>query len=263
MSLRDVAEELEITINFGVEGVQKAATTEDLGDQCNAIADSYRALAICELLVDADVDAFQHHLVRSGQTRKHLLSTRRQEGNLTDPALRCSLVGPFLAALAAHHAQLAKEIAALSPQHWFRDDEYQDDYLYARFLHDLVQGVAPAAQLAETLDRFQVALEGGPSPRLPVCRALLALDQTAFDQAFDGLLKARLAEVKAAKQTFEGESAAFQAESRVFIEGLVLLELAQQRGLATSTEYLPLCPSMARLPATKPFDSGYFPGQPL
>jgi hypothetical protein len=117
--------------------------------------------------------------------------------------------------------------------------------------------------LAATLDQLEASLEGGPSQRLPVCRALLARDQAAFDEAFASLLSARRTETNAAKKTFEAEELTFQPESRVFVEGLALLVLADQRGLKTAPEYLPLCPSLARLPATKPFDQGYFPGGPL
>jgi hypothetical protein len=263
MALKEIAEELEVGINFMVDGIQSAASTEALGRTCNSISAYYRALGICELLIDADVDGFQHQLVRSGQVRKHLLATRQTEKNTVDPAIRSSVVGPFLAALAAHHLDLAREIGILSPKTWFQKDEYEDDFIYARFLYDLAVGRSAPGDLAVQLDRFEEVLEGGPSQRLPICRALLARDQAAFDEAFAALLVARRAEVKKEAKTFQAEELTFHPESRVFVEGLALLELATRQGLTTLPEYPPLCPSLARRQATKPFDQGYFPGQPI
>ena len=263
MALKSIAEDLEVTINFTVEGIQAAATTDGFGRGCNIVAASYRALGICELLIDADVDGFQHQLVRSAQTRKHLLTVRKIERNVRDPELRASIVGPFLAALAAHHSDLAQEIAELSTRTWFKDHEYEDDFIYARFLYDLAEGKLSRVELEAMLVQFEAILEGGPSRRLPICRALLSRDQGAFDDAFAALLAARNAEIKAARKTFEGEELTFKPESRVFVEGLALLELADRAGLATMAEYPPLIPALARKKATKPFDQGYFPGLPI
>src|SRR5689334_10291581 len=67
--LDEVSGELVTMLNFHIDGALKS--TEPLQQISNADAAGvyYQGTGICELLLDAEVDAFFHHLIRSAQCR--------------------------------------------------------------------------------------------------------------------------------------------------------------------------------------------------
>src|SRR5262249_25838852 len=134
-----------------------------------------------------------------------------------------SRIDPFFDAVAAQSLDVAKDIAALASADWLSKDEYEDDYCYARFLYLLVTGPADqrAGEMSDLLARFERALDGDESPRLQVCRALLARDSDAFGQAFADLLSQRAGELKERRPRAIANPVA-RLDCEVFVEGLAL-----------------------------------------
>jgi hypothetical protein len=152
--------------------------------------------------------------------------------------------------LAAGDISLAQTIIELSPIEFLKQHEYEDDYCYARILHGLVSGQEEL--LGDMLSRFAVYLEGIENGRLLVARALTNRNQDGFDAGFQALLLDRQKEIAKDVERRQVETPEIIAARRVFIEGLAILRLAEQVGLATEQEYL-FCPSLARIPMTRPF----------
>ena len=50
------------------------APPEQLGDSCEVLCTFMRAAAIAQLLMEMNTDGFYHRLIRSGMTRRFLLS---------------------------------------------------------------------------------------------------------------------------------------------------------------------------------------------
>jgi hypothetical protein len=249
-TLRDVSSYNDFLVATLLERSEFA----EAGRLCANICRYYRARGICELLVSADVDEFFHGLVRSSLTWSWYLGRARLENVLDHPARKASFTAPFLDAVASAQGDLAARIAERSPERWRPDYEYEDDYLYARFVYSLVQRPEREADSgrASDLDRWEEVLEGGEDLRLPICRALLLRDGEAFDEAFLALAADREArfEIRAAPEV-DGITAAdfdFVPNARIWVEGLGLLRFAEERGLALRPEY-PSCPSLARSPS--------------
>jgi hypothetical protein len=237
------------------------------GRLCTQICRYFRAIGTCELLIRGDTDAFFHGLLRSALTWRWYLEQSLEEGALGDPARKASFIAPFADALAASRPRLATRLAELAPREWRPDYEYEDDYLFARFLFSASQGDEPReGELTELLERWERVLEGGEDPRLPVCQALASRDSANFDVAFLALAHDRDARFAArAKPEVDGIAAAdydFVPNWRIWVEGLALLRLAEQRGLELRAEY-PSCPSIARAQEYTELPASSFPPNTL
>ena len=100
------------------------------------------------------------------------------------------------------------------------------------------------------LDRFEAALQGVPSGRLEVCRALRAEDRGAFEVAFESLV-ADWEQACAGMALRAEEEATVAAGTQVFVEGLACLRLAEHVGIRTALAFKG-CPPLARGPRKRP-----------
>jgi hypothetical protein len=144
----------------------------------------------------ADVGKFRDLLIQIGGARRYYLQKSQQQGNVNDRYLAISRTEAFFDALAAGELTLARDIARASITRWKPDWEYQDDFCYYHFLHQLLLDPAaePDSPLADILAEFEQSLEGGSSVRLPVCQALLARDLDGFVAALTAFLEAKQAQ---------------------------------------------------------------------
>lgn len=207
----------------------------------------HRVAAVCALLAEADVAEFRQGLARSAEARVQLL--RLGAGLPPSRFQGASHVGPFFDAIAAGEDALALEIARTSPQRWLGDEEWEEDFRYARFLHVLLlEGLRPTPEVEAALSAFQRADDGGeqPSPRRRLAEALFSRTQEDFDAAFADLLHEHEQEARERESSGPLASPArHHTEKHVFVEGLALLHLAHSCGLKTRPEY-PLVPGIAR-----------------
>jgi hypothetical protein len=248
---------LEDDIASSMERVQEARSAAALGEPCEEIWTDRRGLGIVRLLLHGDHLGFFTELARSAQCRRYHLTRCAAEKHV-DFHCTSSRAEPFFDAVAASCLDLGREIARLSPASFREGEEYEDDFLYLRFLHRWVEGGASGEELAALLEAMERVLDGAPSPRLDLCRALLARDPAAFGRAFEALLEGRFAEIALERRGIADDSVCAAAGTHVFVEGLALLRLAALAGVATRAEY-PLCPALARLPMTAALPVDPFP----
>ena len=218
---------------------------ENLRDLCRL----FQALAICKLITEADVTQFREQLVRSAQARRYYLRKSHEEGNADDRFLGLSRVESVLDAVVASDVRLAKEIVSQSIDEWHETWEYEDDFCCFLFVHRLVANTAflgsPEADALVT--RFEKALDGQPSPRLDLCKALHHRDAGDFRDAFERLLQTSQTanQAKRAKVTEYSAEAIFWPGSFVSVESLAWLRLAARAGIEPADQFA-LCPAEAR-----------------
>lgn len=256
--LEELPQRIVPHVRMLVDVATQQKSAKSLGKICNEMAAHYRALGICLLLTETEVDGFFHWLIQSALTRKYYLGRCAAESVLDDFQRRASVTGPFFDAVAADQWALARHIAALSPGTWWREREYEDDFAYAFFLHTLIQrDPADAATLQGTLDQYERVLVGGGDTRLELCKALLAKDQDSFLNTFPVLLDDYERKMKKLSSTRDYDYT-YEPNRHVMIEGLALLKIAESLGFETEAEY-PLCPSVARRTDYAPFKPIAFP----
>ncbi|RKH11645.1 hypothetical protein D7V97_10685 [Corallococcus sp. CA053C] len=226
------------------DGLRQPLTPLQREELLTRLSTYRRIAAIGALLAEADVLAFRHDLRLSATARRELLLSD------SDPAapirFRCaSRVEPLFDALAAGEIGLACDLAQHSPPRWVADEEFEDDFRYADFLreHLLAEAKAPSPGAERALAAFQQCSGDSGSPRLTVCEALSLGAQDAFDAALEDLLVEREAEFRNKGPPLHPMR--FHTERHVFIEGLALLRLAEERGLRVQPEYR-MMPGLAR-----------------
>lgn len=258
----DVAEELGSHLDFLGEVVD--ARQQDLlqlGNVCEEFSTHYRALGICMLSENADVDGFFHHLIQSALTRRHYLQGVRAGGGGEPRYRRASFIDPVLDAIAAHQWQLATDIFALVSHEWLQGEEYEDDFAYADFLRRLL--TQSSAGIDPLLEHWARVLEGGEDLRLDVAKALHTRDVDAFGDALRRLLRTKEAEARAMADPVDGsllaDDATFFPNRWVSIEGLALLTIAGRLGIEPPDEFQ-ACPPLARAGEFGPFQSRGYPG---
>jgi hypothetical protein len=226
----------------------------EMGAIYEQIEECFKALACCHLLRNADPAKFQRNLIWSALGRREFLLRCELEKNQEDHRRARSRSDAVFAALAAGDSALAREVGDRAPMDRIREGEYQDDFAYHMLIYEILREAAPA-MLATALAAYETALDGGPSERLTVCTALTSADGPAFEEAFQALLSAQVTKMEDERAVNEAV-ATFEPQSRLFIEGLALLRLAEQRGIVPSSPEYPLCPSMARVgpPQQRPDD---------
>jgi len=252
MSLQETREELIDSLQGGLSVLMNSVPIRSVGGDLEEAAGWFQALGICNLLLFADTDRFYENLIHSGHTRRYFLRKSREQANTDDYQLAISRWDSFIDVVAAGSFRLAREIVAASVAVWLPGGEYEDDYLYRLFLHQFIGPPGPQrdAQLHATLDAWRTWLSGQPCTRLDCCVALLKGDSGAFDTAFVDLIAQRQAQVAKEAKMVLAADIAFEPRSRIFIEGLALLRLAQALRFTLRPDY-PLCPAIARAAAVK------------
>ncbi len=236
-----------------------ACELSELGRTSVELCGKLRALGIMGLLTTGDSQKFLNSLVRSGRVRETYLARMKQAGIQHDHHLAAGRCDGLVDAIASGDRDLAYRIAWASPRNFDPRREYEDDFCFAQVLHRLVHGVQAASVFQPFLDRYEVVLEGQPSARLDVLRALVTHAQAEFDVAFEVLLQERQNVIADEEARSRLETPQVISERLVYVEGLALLRVALAQGLKTQREYL-YCPANARAELRGPLPEGPPPG---
>ncbi len=263
LDLSEVGDDLSAYLAFFIEQAQAATDAPEIASAAMTTSAYYEALGLTELLLDANVSAFEHHLIRSGQSRLWLLDKVEHSAE-TARATKASYLRPFVDALAARQLELARQIAYQETDEWVDRHEYEDDFCYAKALHHIVRGDG-ADIILPLLDRYEEILSGADEPRIDLCRALLNADQDGAEDAFLKLIDQHTERIETVKQNsayWDGSDALLYPNVFVFAEGLAWLTLLDNAGIPMDDEYR-YCPAVARSFTPTPFLPDAFPFRPL
>jgi hypothetical protein len=241
-------------LNIAVDWAKNAEDTEGFGEQAEDLCVHYRAMAICLLVSEGDVDAFFHWLLHSPIMRKFFLARARAENLATSRHVGASFVDPVLDAVAARQWKLATDICALASPTWMEGFEYEDDFCYGDFIRRIV------CQQTDGFDdlfaRWHASLEGGHDTRLVVAKALRAGEASDFESNLRTLLAEREEKARAIadplKRSILADELPFYPNRWVSIDGLALLALAERQGIIVDDE-INACPRMVRTGEYAPF----------
>lgn len=197
-----------------------------------------RITATGKLLLTAQPAVLFADLERSALAMVAFLNRAGRDG------VPASTAHAFFDAVACGANDAAKAIAAAARQTWEPSAEYEDDFLYARYLMDLHAGIERAA-IAPILARYEVVLDGADDPRLDLCSALHARDSAAFERGLTQLVERLFTEYeeRVGDDTLHPDEAV--TTSLVSVEGLALVQLAHRESLTIGDDHL-LLPSLAR-----------------
>ncbi|PTL77049.1 Imm49 family immunity protein [Vitiosangium sp. GDMCC 1.1324] len=207
--------------------------------QMVAVCTLYRRLGIGKLFLTGLPEALFEHLSCSARAFLFFLQANDDTVKVTSQS------EPFFDAVACgdHEAELG--IARHSRPHWHQGQEYEDDFLYVRFLMDCFSLEAPTAHLEALLARYAAVLGDGEDPRLDVCRALLTRDASLFEEGLGHFLDLRTRELRKKVLAERMHPDDVPTTAHLSVEVLALLRFAERAGF-TPDEHYPLAPSVAR-----------------
>ncbi|MBE4748076.1 immunity 49 family protein [Corallococcus sp. ZKHCc1 1396] len=199
---------------------------------------NFRIAGIGSLLMSGSPAHFHECLHASARAFAHF--ARSSPGaNLT------SRSQPFFDAVACGDTEAARVIARLAPRACDRNREYEEDFLFVRFLMDHCFLDMDWRDGKAQLERYEEVLAGSLDVRLDVCQALAAAaDGARFDEALTRMMEARELRFQrlGEKETVAEEVLA--TEGYVSVEGLALVRLAVSKGLHPQEDFL-FIPSVA------------------
>jgi hypothetical protein len=253
-------EDLGDEVEFLVEVAEERGDAVRLGSVYEQLCAAYRALGICLLSGDGDVDGFFGYLIQSSLTRLHYLQAVRPAGGGEARYRRASFVDPAFDAIATRQWRLAGRIFAEMAPTFTEGEEYEDDFCYADFIRRLVDPSPVGVQ--ELLAHWEDVLEGGQDRRLDVAKALVGKDPEVFADMLRALLDDQETKARAIADPVDGSIRAdeitFFPNRWISVEGLALLALAERQNMTVSVPF-PACPPLARVGIFGPFRSKGFP----
>lgn len=226
-------------------------------DDALVCCQQYRIRAICALLLGARGDLLRVFLQRSGAVMLHFLQSPQATSVVT------SKLTPLFDAIAAGDDTTSQQLAAAAaPIQWNANEEFEDDFLYFKFLTQFWFLGASPVDCEATLQRYEVVLEGNDEPRFDICRAFLDDDDERFEAGIQALIEAH---AERWRKLCDAEVVAPEigdCESSLCVEGLALLRLAERKGFDLYPDYL-LIPSIARAGTVPQFqpDGWQFPNR--
>ncbi|AEI64061.1 immunity 49 family protein [Corallococcus macrosporus] len=202
---------------------------------------NFRIAGIGSLLLSGM--AARLHECLHASARAFLFFARGPEG----ARILTSRVAPFFDAVACGDEEAARELSRLSPATFDKEREYEEDFLFMRFLMDHFFLGANAQDAQALLSRYEKCLEGSVDPRLQVCQALFSVDGDAFDAGLTQMMEAREVRYRKLAEKESEEEEVLATEGYVSIEGIALARLAVRAGLQPQEDYL-FVPSTALEP---------------
>ncbi|WP_163991486.1 Imm49 family immunity protein [Pyxidicoccus caerfyrddinensis] len=200
---------------------------------------NFRIAGIGSLLMSGTAARFHECLHASARAFVQFASAAPEAQKLTSRA------EPFFDAVACGDTEAARELARLLPRAADKNREYEEDFLFVRFLMDHFFLGRDASEGRDLLERYEKVLEGSEDPRLAVCHALLAVDGAGFDDALTRMMNAREVRFGKLRDKEALEPEVLETEGYVSIEGLALVRLAVSKGLQPLEDVL-FIPSVAR-----------------
>lgn len=209
---------------------------------------SFRQRGVCSLLHQGVAEPFHRNMMQSGGAFLHYLSYAPDAQKATSQAK------PFLDAIGSCYWDCARAIAQQSRQTWNEDEEYEEDFLYARFLMECFFLGADQATLEQRIARQdEVLKEGGSTIRLEICKSFFERDNKHFEETLVELLDERAATVEDMIAKDELPEEAWSWLRYFSSEGLALVRLAERIGFKTKPVYLHI-PAIVRTAPNITFD---------
>jgi hypothetical protein len=169
--------------------------------------------------------------MQSASAFLHYLETAADHDKVT------SFAKPLFDCISGGYWDAARDIALLSRTTHNADFEYEDDFLYIRFLQEFFFLGRVEDRQTALLERYDKVLEGKSAVRLDICRTFLRHDSAGFDLTLQELLNEReetLENLVARGGTTEEEATWLRPYSN---EAAALLKLAEREGFRTQESY--------------------------
>ena len=214
------------------------------------VCDNYRRAGIASLLLSGRAGTFLERLHKSATAFAFHLA------HLPDSAKRTASSGPLLDAIVSGDSGVVNRIRELATGPWVAAQEYEEDFLFYRFLLDHALPSRYDEAATGLLERWDACLNGTADARLTVCRALAEGDPEEWSGALEEYLDDAGARYEAQADMLPPEVRA--TDGAVSVQAMAFARLAEERGMPTKSTY-PGIPSIS-YPASPSYGERSFEG---
>jgi hypothetical protein len=242
----DAMERVPDTIDEIAEEVEPLALDRLVRQLC----DDFEVLAVGSLLLDAKPESFFLNLCRAAENWKRYLEHRSLMKWSPAPA---TLLSPLVGAVVASQWQLMAKLAELASAGGKREGDYDDEYLYARLVIELIKAGGRRAPQVNLAAAALAEADGGLfAGRLAVIQALLSGDADALQKSFADAVADYDNTIQEQAKMITIDPRKLEPKKYIWLEGLAFLRLAELTGMKITDQYL-YCPPLARSVLTRPY----------
>ena len=166
-----------------------------------------------------------------------------------------SKAAPFFDSLACGDLAAARSIAERVAGSVHSDQEYEDDFLYIKWLMGRFVLGRDFTDLSAMLTRYEALLDGADDARFLICQAFDRSDPALFDTALCTLIETRADDYASGTEGDQIIEEDWATEGKVFVEAVALLRLAASLGFELESDYM-FVPSLVLVTQAASFGSG-------
>jgi len=214
-----------------------------------AFCTQYRRRGIALMLQKGEAAGLHRDLQHSGAAYAAFLK-RAEYADKT-----ASKAAPFFDAVACGDLAISRSIAERVASSLHADQEYEDDFLYIRWLMGRFVLGWDSAVLAAMLTRYEALLDGAEDARFLICQSFDKSDPVLFDSALRTLIEMREDDYASSMEAEQIVEENWATEGKVFIEAVALLRFAASLGFDLESDYM-FVPSLVLSTQSASFDSG-------
>ncbi len=208
---------------------------------------AFRQRGVCSLFLCGEPTGFFVNAMQSGGAFLHFLKRCDNDGKITSQAK------PFFDAVGGGYSDCAKSIAENSRMSWAQGFEYEEDFLYVKFLMKHFFMDADENECRSSIDEFDRAQNGAEPERLAICQAFLSGDAQLFEDSLARILEKRQDKVEGMVERGALPEEVWSWLRYFSSEGLALIGLAGKKGFSPGPAFLHV-PDVARADPPFSFD---------
>lgn len=217
-------------------------------DRVLAYCTQYRRRGIALMLQKGDAAALHRDLQRSGTAYAEFLQWAKDADRTASKAV------PFFDAIACGDNAAAASIAAHTAGSVHADEEYEDDFLYFRWLMGRFALGRDGLALAPLLTRYEAILDGAEDARFRICQALDKGDAVLFAASLCALIETRADDYLSGIEADQIVEEEWATEGKVCVEAIALIRFATGLGFELESDYK-FVPSLAVATRADSFDA--------
>jgi len=206
--------------------------------KCREVCDHFLTLATASLRIDKKRNFFFQNLCRSAENWRRFILSSKDHYKKQAPLMYKT---PLYAGLVANDKGLINNLVSALPKSFVKGEEYEDDFLVAK-IHALLclNDLAVDEEVSSALNALNATQQSLLKAKL--FKSLLDGDENNFWLAFQELSTEYKVWVKERSKALTTSKLEFVIHKFLWLEGLIWLRLAKQKGFSLTKKTDKYCP---------------------
>lgn len=224
-----------------LDSINEKDKSQQNGFSYFSVASEYRKIGCLRILIAADKEAFASSLTKSSQAWMHYLSLAKyQEKVRFSREFTCGVrFNAMIDAVVCNNMGYAKAIASCYPEKHDNEYEYEDDFLFYKFIAKMILKSDSNDEkiLQSILHRWKGVLDGSDSSYFNICRSLLNQSEAEFIVSLKKIIDERKDKFEQWKRTPSYIEEVAHTNQHIYVTGLALIKLAELNGMSINEQF--------------------------